>query len=183
MATTQQQVEEGVDTGQLGLGEKHRSLKADVWRQFRRHKGALAGLILLTIIVIATVFGPLIYPADPFEIDVASANQTPSVDHLMGTDNLGRDVLARILIGGRISLSVGFAAMIFGVIIGHFGCDDVATDGDCRRSDIIFREGLAVNVLKGHFFNHQINRFSFSQLRFQIVHHPRLNHTGTDASQ
>ena len=118
MATTQQQVEEGVDTGQLGPGEKHRSLKADVWRQFRRHKGALAGLVLLTVIVIATVFGPWLYPADPFEIDVASANQTASVEHPMGTDNLGRDVLARILVGGRISLSVGFAAMIFGVILG-----------------------------------------------------------------
>ncbi len=70
------------------------------------------------IIVVGTVLGPIFYPLDPFEIDIDIANQSASLDHPMGTDNLGRDVMARVLIGGRISLSVGFAAMIFGVFIG-----------------------------------------------------------------
>lgn len=96
----------------------HRSLRQDVWRQFRRHKGAVAGLIILTIIVFSAVFGPMIYPHDPFAIDVPSASQGPSWDHPLGTDNLGRDVMARILIGGRISLAVGFAAAFFGLFIG-----------------------------------------------------------------
>ena len=96
----------------------HRTLRQDVWRQFRRHKGAVVGLILLTLIVLSAVVGPLIYPYDPFAIDVPSASQGPSLDHPLGTDNLGRDVLARILIGGRISLAVGFAAAFFGLVIG-----------------------------------------------------------------
>ena len=64
------------------------------------------------------MLGPIIYPLDPFEIDIDIANQGASLDHPMGTDNLGRDVMARVLIGGRISLAVGFAAMFFGVVIG-----------------------------------------------------------------
>ncbi len=97
---------------------KHRSLKADVWRQFRRHKGAMLGLFLLTIIVFGAYVGPSIYPLDPFEIDTSVANETPSWDHPMGTDNLGRDVMARVLVGGRVSLSVGFAAMAVGIVVG-----------------------------------------------------------------
>ena len=119
MATTQdlgpQETPEVVDAG---LGQRHRSLRQDVWRQFRRHKGAVVGLVILTIIVLATLLGPIFYPMDPFELDIANANQGPSLSHLMGTDNLGRDVMARVLVGGRISLSVGFAAMFFGVVIG-----------------------------------------------------------------
>lgn len=96
----------------------HRTLRQDVWRQFKRHKGALAGLMILIVIIFSAVFGPLIYPYDPFAIDVPSANQGPSLDHILGTDNLGRDVMARLLIGGRISLAVGFSAAIFGLFIG-----------------------------------------------------------------
>ncbi|MDH3296485.1 MAG: ABC transporter permease [Acidimicrobiia bacterium] len=99
------------------LGE-HRSLWADVWRQFRRHKGAMVGLFLLAVITIATLVGPIVYPYDPYALEIENANQGASWQHVMGTDNLGRDVLARLLIGGRISLSVGFAAMIVGLIIG-----------------------------------------------------------------
>ncbi len=119
MATPQERTDEAavIPEGGEVIGE-HRSLGQDVWRQFRRHKGAVAGLILLTIITLATVIGPLIYGVDPFEIDVANTNQGPSLDHPMGTDNIGRDVMARVLAGGRISLSVGFAAMIFGVFVG-----------------------------------------------------------------
>lgn len=102
---------------QVDLGE-FRSLRSDVWRQFRRHKGALLGLGLLILIVAVTLFGPLWYGPDPFDIDVPNANQGPSWKHLMGTDNVGRDVMARVLAGGRISLGVGLAAMLFGLFIG-----------------------------------------------------------------
>lgn len=100
------------------LSQPHRSLRQDVWRQFRRHKGAVVGLVLLSIIVFSAVFGPVLYPLDPFAQDVPVRNQGPSWEHLLGTDNIGRDVMARILIGGRISLAVGFAAAFFGLIIG-----------------------------------------------------------------
>lgn len=89
----------------------------DVWRQFKRHKGAIVGLVLLGLIVLASVVGPFI-SQDAYAIDTLSANQPPSAEHFLGTDNLGRDVLARVLVGGRISLAVGFAAMLFGLILG-----------------------------------------------------------------
>ncbi len=117
MATTQEKLEQQPGVEQAGSG-RHRSLRQDVWRQFKRHKGAVAGLVILTIIVFATVFGPYLYSQDPYEIDTANTNAPPSADHVLGTDNLGRDVLARVLVGGRISLSVGFTAMLFGLVLG-----------------------------------------------------------------
>lgn len=118
MAATQQRTEQQTPASTTETGEKYRSLRQDVWRQFRRHKGAVVGLAILAIIVLGSALGPMLYPLDPFEIDIDIANQGASLDHPMGTDNLGRDVMARVLIGGRISLSVGFAAMFFGVVIG-----------------------------------------------------------------
>ena len=117
MATAQEQVEDRAGFDPLD-SEEHRSLRQDVWRQFKKHKGAVVGLVLLTFIVLATVFGPIVWPIDPYAIETSNASAGPSAAHPLGTDNLGRDVLARLLIGGRISLSVGFAAMIFGLIIG-----------------------------------------------------------------
>ena len=110
---------DAVPSGLVEAGsERHRSLWGDVWRQFRRHKGALLGLFLLSLIVLGTLLGPFIWPPDPFEIDVPSANQGASWDHPMGTDNLGRDVMARVIFGARISLSVGFVAMLVGLVLG-----------------------------------------------------------------
>ena len=117
MATTREGVEETQDQT-IESSDKYRSLWADVWRQFRRHKGAMVGLVLLTIIMFGSFIGPLIYPLDPFAIDTSQASLSPSLDHPMGTDNLGRDVMARVMVGGRISLAVGIAAMIVGVVIG-----------------------------------------------------------------
>ena len=118
MATTQERADQQTDVGFDVLSGKHRSLSQDVWRQFRKHKGAMIGLVILILIVLLTVLGPFVYRVDPFEINLDIANQAPSAGHIFGTDNLGRDVLARTIFGGRISLSVGFAAMIFGVILG-----------------------------------------------------------------
>jgi peptide/nickel transport system permease protein len=119
MATTQRPTTETPGQSHLTVtGGKHRSLWSDVWRQFRRHKGAVVGLITLTVIVLASFVGPLVYPHDPFDINVSIANQAPSAEHPFGTDNLGRDVVARVMIGGRISLAVGLTAMALGVTIG-----------------------------------------------------------------
>lgn len=117
MATIRERVDE--QKGQEPVsGEKHRSLRQDVWRQFKKHKGALVGLVLLGLIVFITIFGPVIYGVDPYAIDTSATNDPPSLQYPLGTDNLGRDVLARTLIGGRISLAVGFAAMLFGMFLG-----------------------------------------------------------------
>lgn len=78
----------------------------------------MIGFILLTIIFLAVFIGPILLPYDPFENNVPDRNLGPSWRHPMGTDNLGRDVLARVLTGGRISIAVGIAAMLFQVILG-----------------------------------------------------------------
>jgi len=95
-----------------------RTLSADVWRQFRRHRGAVTAAVVLAFIVSACTIGPWIYWHDPFASDLAARNLGASLSHPFGTDVQGRDVLARVLIGGRISLSVGMAAMLIGIFVG-----------------------------------------------------------------
>lgn len=97
---------------------KHRTLWGDAWVQFRRSRLAMFGFILLTIIVVAVLAGPLIYTVDYKKIDIAAALKPPSRAHPFGTDDLGRDMLARCLYGGRISLAVGLVAMLIAMFAG-----------------------------------------------------------------
>ncbi len=99
------------------LGE-FRSLRSDVWRQFRKHKGAMAGVVILTVITFGCFIGPLLLPFNLDELDTANANKTAGWPNIWGTDNLGRDAFTRALLGGRISLLVGFVAMIVSIVIG-----------------------------------------------------------------
>ncbi|MBT8207567.1 MAG: ABC transporter permease [Acidimicrobiales bacterium] len=99
------------------LGE-HRSLRADVWRQFKKHKGAVAGMIILVVITFACFVGPILLPFDLDELAIDEANQGPGWPNIWGTDNLGRDAFTRALLGGRISLLVGFVAMGVSIIVG-----------------------------------------------------------------
>ncbi len=103
------------DADQLG---DFRSLRSDVWRQFRRHRGAVAGTIILAVIVIACFVGPIVLPFDTSTPVVSNANRGPGWPHIWGTDNLGRDAFARSLVGGRISLLVGFVAMAVSILLG-----------------------------------------------------------------
>ena len=99
------------------LGE-HRSLWGDVWSQFYKHVGAMAGMFILVFFILASALGPIVYTTDPQYVDPLVSNQGPSLEHPLGTDNLGRDLLAAVLSGGRISLSVGVSAMIISVFLG-----------------------------------------------------------------
>ena len=99
------------------IGE-FRSLRADVWRQFKRHKGAMAGAVTLTVIVILCLLGPVVLTFDTSTPNVSNANRGAGWPHIWGTDNLGRDAFARALLGGRISLAVGFVAMAVSIIVG-----------------------------------------------------------------
>lgn len=99
---------------------KYRSLWGDVWVQFRKHRLAMVGIGILTILVLGVTVGPLIYKVDAGYIDVGAANSQPSREHLFGTDNLGRDTLARSMAGGRISMAVGIAAMLIAMFFGTF---------------------------------------------------------------
>ena len=100
------------------ISTKHRSLWLDVWLQFRNHTGALIGVAVLAVIVLAVVIGPSIHGIDATRLDPRIANQGPTFEHPFGTDNLGRDMLAQVLEGGRVSLAVGVAAMAISLILG-----------------------------------------------------------------
>jgi len=98
------------------------------WRRLRRHKVAVAGLVVLAIMVLAAVFAKQLAPFDPNAIDNVHWQGTPLPPcfqdasqcggHLLGTDNVGRDLLSRLLFGARISLTVGLFAVLMELIIG-----------------------------------------------------------------
>jgi peptide/nickel transport system permease protein len=98
--------------------QEHRSLWMDVWLQFRNHTGALIGMGVLFVIVLAVTVGPLIHTVDPQALDVRARNSGPTLVHPLGTDNLGRDMLAQMLAGGQISLAVGVVAMLISLVLG-----------------------------------------------------------------
>jgi peptide/nickel transport system permease protein len=90
----------------------------DIWRRFRRHRLALASLIYLTLFYLAALLTPVIAPFDPDQIDLLNKLVTTSGEHWLGTDQLGRDTLTRLLYGARISLSVGLVAIVIAMVVG-----------------------------------------------------------------
>jgi peptide/nickel transport system permease protein len=104
-----------------------RSTDSDLWYSFRRSPGAVAAAIITLLIVLSAVFAPLIAPHDPFDLSTLSimdANTPPAwapdgnSSFLLGTDDQGRDILSAILYGSRVSLFVGFASVLFSVVLG-----------------------------------------------------------------
>jgi peptide/nickel transport system permease protein len=125
---------DGVGSGTLVAGLPRsraatRSLWTETFHRFRRHRLAMFGAVVLTVMVVAVLAGPFVYRVPIDAIDFKAKLQTPSRTHPLGTDDLGQDLLARLLYGGRISLAVGIAAMLIAVTIGvsvgalagHFG--------------------------------------------------------------
>ena len=103
-----------------------KSETAPAYGEFRRvvgvflhRKVAVFGLAVIAIVVLMGIFAPLIAPYDPLANDLNAMTQNPSVHHLLGTDELGRDVLSRIIFGTRTSLMVGLVALIVGAAIGQ----------------------------------------------------------------
>ena len=90
----------------------------DVWNEFKNHKGALAGAIIFVLIVILVLLGPFVWPYEANGINIRIRNQGPSLAHPLGTDQLGRDTLARIMAGGRTSITVGLTAMLLSLFLG-----------------------------------------------------------------
>lgn len=104
--------------------EKPRSQWADVWSQFKTHKGALLGLVVFGLLIAFVFIGPLIWTKDPTYINPNAAemikgrNKPPSLVSPLGTDQLGRDMLARMMKGGQVSIAVGLVAMTISIILG-----------------------------------------------------------------
>ncbi|MGD8623049.1 MAG: ABC transporter permease [Anaerolineae bacterium] len=99
-----------------------------VWRAFRRHKPAMVGLTIVVVFTLAAIFAPYVSPYDPEKTSLSEMLNSPCIhilgcpadrpQHLMGTDELGRDLFTRILYGGRVSLSIGVMAMGLAVVVG-----------------------------------------------------------------
>ncbi|MEL6505435.1 MAG: ABC transporter permease [Pseudomonadota bacterium] len=112
-----------------------RSQWADVWDQFKKHKGAVIGAVIFTIIVVGVLIGPFVHPVDGTTVPTGRAFLTlrdtrplytalwdsgakVNWAHPLGTDQLGRDMLARLMLGGRVSIAVGLAAMVLSIVLG-----------------------------------------------------------------
>ncbi len=102
----------------------------DTWHQLMRNRAALFGLIIILVFAILAVFAPLFAPADPLEQNISARMTPPFHDgYILGTDDLGRDLLSRILYGGRISLIIGgvsvsislLLGILLGIVAGYFG--------------------------------------------------------------
>jgi glutathione transport system permease protein len=91
---------------------------AEFWRRFRRKHVAVAAGVILLLIILAAIAAPLIAPYDPAAPDYDNVLSPPTLAHLFGTDSYGRDILSRVIWGGRISLSVGFISVIVGGVVG-----------------------------------------------------------------
>jgi peptide/nickel transport system permease protein len=94
------------------------TLWSESWRRFRKHRLATVGMVVLLVMVVAVLVGPFVYKVPINEIDFKAKLKAPSWAHPLGTDDLGQDLLARMLYGGRISLAVGVAAMLIAIIAG-----------------------------------------------------------------
>lgn len=102
-------------TSKSDLGQSHWSI---VWKRLRQHRLAIGALCVLLLIGVLVLLGPLLSPHPYDKVRLRERLQEPTSDHWLGTDELGRDVLARLLYGGRISLFVGVAAALLSSILG-----------------------------------------------------------------
>jgi peptide/nickel transport system permease protein len=111
-----------VEAAVLAGRERRFSPWREAWRRFRRHRLAAMSVVVLALLALAIVIGPSLWGVAINDIDFTARLSPPSWDHPFGTDDLGQDLLARMLYGGRISLAVGFAAMavamFFGTVVG-----------------------------------------------------------------
>lgn len=100
------------------LARPQRSRTSEVLRLLRHNRLAMTGIIIITLLIFFTLFGPTLSRHDPLAIDMSARLQSPSLEHLFGTDDFGRDVLSRVLSGASISLKVGLIAVGISLIVG-----------------------------------------------------------------
>ena len=88
------------------------------WKQFKKNKLAVLGLVIVILVAISALFAPIITPHDPAQTNVLKTEQPPSAEHWLGTDKVGRDIFTRLIYGGRVSIMVGIISMVISVSIG-----------------------------------------------------------------
>lgn len=108
------------NTGLVAQKYKKRSQSAEIWRRMRKNKGAMLGLALVCMLVLIAIFSGVFldYDKDVIGQNISQRLQYPSLAHPMGTDDVGRDVMCRLLYGSRYSLSVGVVAVVIALICG-----------------------------------------------------------------
>lgn len=111
------QNETSISFKQLRKERRWRSIR-NFFEKFFENKVAVVGATIVIIYIIVALFAPLLAPYDPYEINLENKLQSPNGDHWMGTDDKGRDVMSRIIYGSRLSMGIGFAAVIFGAFFG-----------------------------------------------------------------
>ena len=100
------------------LAEKPMTYLQDAWRRFRKNKVALGAALLLLLIALFVLVVPLVSSYDFSAQDLLSRNQTPSAEHLFGTDTLGRDLFTRVAVGGRVSIAIGICGALIVAVVG-----------------------------------------------------------------
>lgn len=109
-----------VAVGPVAVQPHRSSLGREAWRRFRRHRLALVSSAVLLVMIIVLLLGPLLWQVPINAIDFSAQMHGPSLAHPLGTDDLGQDLLSRLIYGGRISMSVGISAMLVAVVAGVF---------------------------------------------------------------
>ena len=97
---------------------KKKSQLGETWRRLRKNKLAMVGMIIVLLLIFLAIFADVIAPYDYAETDYSVRMQYPSAQHLLGTDNMGRDILSRVIYGGRVSLLVSLLAIVLSLIVG-----------------------------------------------------------------
>jgi peptide/nickel transport system permease protein len=102
----------------VDTGVKKKEFGSRALRKMLNNRLAVASLIFVTVVILASIAAPLICKYDPLKIDLRSTLQKPSAEHILGTDKLGRDLFSRVVYGGRVSILVGFGSALGAAIIG-----------------------------------------------------------------
>jgi len=113
----------------VSIAAPRQTFRSLAWKRFSKHRLALAGTVIMIMMILMALFAPWLAPHDPNQIDILSAREGPGGAHILGCDVIGRDVLSRLIYGSRVSLSVGLVAvaiyvsigMVLGVLAGYFG--------------------------------------------------------------
>lgn len=107
-----------VQNSQVQKTQRKYSPLKEFWKSFKKQKAALLASIFIGLLIVIAIIGPYIAPYDPFEPNYDALLEGPSASHLAGTDEYGRDIFSRLIVGAKISLMVSFSAVFLGLILG-----------------------------------------------------------------
>lgn len=111
-----------VQTGNDTINEKSKEVVLSpgkiILKRLKKNKLAISGLVIMSLIILISIFGPIVSPYNMADLDLANARAVPSLQHLLGTDEIGRDVFTRLMYAGRVSLAIGFFSVVVEVVLG-----------------------------------------------------------------